>query len=53
MYLARLQWETVMAKASKKKHAEEPQDEIDFPTVLWALGILAILVLVHRLIWGA
>ena len=27
-------------------------DEIDFPTVVWALVILAVLVILHRLIWG-
>ncbi len=30
----------------------EDQDEIDFPTVIWSLVILAVLVLLHRLIWG-
>ncbi len=28
---------------------EEP---LDIPTLLWALGILAALVLIQRLIWG-
>jgi hypothetical protein len=42
---------------SKKRRAQEPKppeekDEIDFPTVLWSLVILAVLVLLHRLIWG-
>ena len=27
-------------------------DEIDFTTVVWSLAILALLVLLHRLIWG-
>jgi len=27
-------------------------DDIDFPTVVWSLAILAVLVLLHRLIWG-
>jgi hypothetical protein len=29
------------------------RDEIDFPTVIWSLAILAVLVLLHRLIWGS
>ncbi|MFN0150709.1 MAG: hypothetical protein ACKVU1_08385 [bacterium] len=28
---------------------EEP---LDIPTLLWALGILAVLVILQRLIWG-
>jgi len=30
----------------------EETDEIDFPTVIWSLVILAVLVLIHRLVWG-
>lgn len=44
--------EAALPKTAKKKRADDPHDEIDFPTVLWALGVLAVLVLVHRLIWG-
>ncbi len=28
------------------------EDEIDFPTVVWSLAILIVLVVIHRLIWG-
>lgn len=35
---------------SRKQNSET--DEIDFPTVVWSLVILALLVLLHRLIWG-
>ena len=31
----------------------QDRDEIDFPTVIWSLAILAVLVLLHRLIWGS
>lgn len=30
----------------------EDRDEIDFRTVVWALVILAVLVVLHRLVWG-
>lgn len=30
----------------------DPDDTLDVPTLLWALGILALLILVQRLIWG-
>ena len=29
----------------------DPDDSIDVPTLLWALGILAFLILLQRLIW--
>jgi len=52
-----------MGKQKKRERAAAPadsprarktddQDEIDFPTVIWSLIILAVLVLLHRLIWG-
>ena len=53
-----------MAKHEKKKadsdrSARAPAgspapgtDEIDFRTVVWSLVILAVLVILHRLIWG-
>ncbi len=45
-----------MAKSKKRRADEarptEEKDEIDFHTVLWSLVILAVLVLLHRLIWG-
>jgi hypothetical protein len=27
-------------------------DRLDVPTLLWALGILAVLIILQRLIWG-
>jgi hypothetical protein len=53
-----------LAKKDKKRpESERPspsrseketgdRDDIDFPTVVWSLAILAVLVLLHRLIWG-
>ena len=51
-----MQGEKRVAK-SKKPRKEEPKpqeekDEIDFGAVLWSLVILAVLVILHRLIWG-
>ncbi|MFH1679464.1 MAG: hypothetical protein ABIH26_02325 [Candidatus Eisenbacteria bacterium] len=39
------------AEAHQEKGVDE-KDEIDFPTVVWSLVILAVLVVLHRLIWG-
>jgi hypothetical protein len=30
----------------------DDRDEIDFPTVVWSLAILIVLVVIHRLVWG-
>lgn len=30
----------------------EDDEALELPTLLWALGILAVLVIVQRLIWG-
>lgn len=35
-----------------RKVPNEGEEEIDFPTVLWSLVVLAVLVLIHRLVWG-
>ncbi|MFH1278326.1 MAG: hypothetical protein ABIK65_08100 [Candidatus Eisenbacteria bacterium] len=35
-----------------RKGPRDDGDDIDFPTVVWSLVILAVLVLVHRLVWG-
>lgn len=32
--------------------AGDADDRLDVPTLLWALGILAVLILLQRLIWG-
>ncbi len=38
------------AQQHPEKHHDK--DEIDFPTVVWSLAILIVLVVIHRLIWG-
>ncbi|MBN1825881.1 MAG: hypothetical protein JW958_06405 [Candidatus Eisenbacteria bacterium] len=40
------------AAENEKTRPREDADEIDFPTVVWSLVILAVLVLIHRLVWG-
>ena len=30
----------------------DDDDRLDVPTLLWALGILAVLIVLQRLIWG-
>ncbi|RPJ45050.1 MAG: hypothetical protein EHM19_05875 [Candidatus Latescibacterota bacterium] len=40
------------APARPESRPGDAVDEIDFPTVVWSLVILAVLVILHRLIWG-
>jgi hypothetical protein len=49
-----------MAKKEPRKPAAaapapgktDAEDTLDLPTLFWALGILAFLILLQRLIWG-
>ena len=39
------------APATVEPPKPDPDDALDVPTLLWALGILAFLILLQRLIW--
>jgi len=40
------------AQERGESRPREETDEIDLPTVIWSLVVLAVLVLIHRLVWG-
>ncbi len=39
-------------EAAPASAPKDDDDRLDVPTLLWALGILAVLIIVQRLIWG-
>lgn len=39
-------------RSARRDPGDPADDRIDVPTLLWALGILAVLIVLQRLIWG-
>ena len=39
-------------RSVRRDTGDAADDRVDLPTLLWALGILAVLIILQRLIWG-
>jgi hypothetical protein len=39
-------------RSARRDPVDAADDRVDVPTLLWALGILAVLIVLQRLIWG-